>query len=260
MVQLVREWGDGYAGDDAVGPQALPIPADIPAGHTLVIAFANIQGTESAPVVSDSAGNDWVLDLYSPSGASTTRHITAHAQITKPLTTADTINVDLTSTNFRVSWSVTEWDALLTVADSHFDDPANSTSVQSSELACPSGSVLVSTVCLRNPGRTPTAVAPTEITTRYASLAGSSNRAVWQQYRVVDTAGPARTESTLDSGGGFSIYSLALAPASAPSSLGGAVVVDGTLREVTDSSVIVGGSKRAVKSMSVILQGVKHPI
>src|SRR5690606_350557 len=97
-----------------------------------------------------------------------------------------------------------------------FDDPENSTNVTSSAVSCPDDSLLLSCVVLRNPGRTVTAVAPTQITTKYLSLAESGNRATWQQYRTVTTAATVSTESTLDSSGGFTLITLAFVPAGPP--------------------------------------------
>lgn len=212
MVAFVREWGDGLP-DSAADPQPIPIPATIEAGHTLVLALAVVQGTAGAPTISDTAGNTWVLDEYVPSGASTTRHVVAHAKITNPLTSSDEIIVDIASSTFRFAWCVTEWDRLLDVASIGFDDPPTGTSVFSSEVSCPDDSLLLSCVVLRNPARIPTAVAPTQITTKYLSLAESTNRATWQQYRTVTTAATVSTESTLDVGGGFSLVNLTLVPA-----------------------------------------------
>src|SRR5690606_5674070 len=136
------------------------------------------------PTISDTAGNTWVWD-YSSSGGSTTRYVVAFAKITNPLTSSDEIIVDIASTTTRFAWCVTEWDRLLDVAAIGFDDPENSTNVTSSAVSCPDDSLLLSCVVLRNPGRTVTAVAPTQITTKYLSLAESGNRATWQQYRTV---------------------------------------------------------------------------
>src|SRR5690606_4967098 len=140
MVAFVREWGGGLA-DSAADPQPIPIPATIPAGHTLVLSLAVVQATAGAPTISDTAGNTWVLDEYVPSGASTTRHVVAHAKITNELTSSDEIIVDITSTTTRFAWCVTEWDGPLDVAAIGFDDPPNGTSVSSSAVSCPDDSL-----------------------------------------------------------------------------------------------------------------------
>lgn len=212
MAGFVREWGGGLP-DSAADPQPIPIPATIEAGHTLVLSLAIVQATEGAPTISDTAGNTWVLDEYVPSGATTTRHVVAHAKIANPLTSSDEIIVDIASTTTRFAWCVTEWDGLLNVAAIGFDDPPNSTNVTSSAVSCPDDSLLLSCVVLRNPGRTATAVAPTQITTKYLSLVESGDRATWQQYRTVTTAATVSTESTLNSSGGFSLVNLTLTPA-----------------------------------------------
>ena len=258
MASLVREWGGGLVGS-AADPQPISIPATIPAGHTLVLSLAVIQATEAASTVSDTAGNTWQVVAYESSGASTTRHIVAAAKITSELTSSDTISVDLGSAMTRFAWCVTEWDALLGVADSHFDDPANSGNVNSTAISCPDDSLLLSCVVLRNPGRTVTAVAPTQITTKYMSLAESGDRATWQQYRTVTTAATVSTESTLNSSGGFSLYSLVLVPASEEEATG-SVIVGGAKKPIVSRSVIIGGEKKPVTGIWVIVGGEKKPI
>src|SRR5690606_9640480 len=212
MVAFVREWGGGLA-DSAADPQPIPIPATIEAGHTLVLSLAVVQATAGAPTISDTAGNTWVLDEYVASGASTTRHVVAHAKLTSELTNSDEIIVDIASATTRLAWCLTDWDSLLNVAAIGFDDPPNGTSVASSPVSCPDDSLLLSCGVLRNPGRTVTAVAPTQITTKYLSLVESGDRATWQQYRTVTTAATVSTESTLNSSGGFSLVNLTLVPA-----------------------------------------------
>lgn len=212
MVAFVREWGGGLGGS-AADPQPIPVPAAIDAGHTLVLALVVQQVTEAAPTVTDTQGNTWTVDTYVPSAASTTRHVMAHAKITTPLTGADTISVDIASSTTRFAWSVTEWDEPLDVTGSDFQDPANGTVVQSGPVACPADSVLVTGVVLRNVGRNPTPDAGTVLTAKHQSTVGTGDRAIWQQYKIVSAATTTNTGSTLDSSGGYSLTSLALAPA-----------------------------------------------
>src|SRR5690606_12734561 len=115
MVSLVREWGGGLPGS-AADPQPIPIPATVEAGHTLVLSLAVVQATSGAPTISDTAGNTWVLDEYVASGASTTRHVVAHAKITCELTNSDEIIVDIASATTRLALGLTALDSLLHVA------------------------------------------------------------------------------------------------------------------------------------------------
>ena len=258
---LVREWGDGLEGS-ASDPQTITIPATIPAGHTLIAVIVAVQYSEGAPTITDSKGNVWTVDRYEASGGSTTRHIVAHAKITNELTDSDTIIVDIASSTTRFAWCVTEWDSLLNVDSITFDDPGTTASVQTTDIACPDNSMLVTGVLLRNPGRVPTVVPPTQMTATYASLASSGNRVVWQQYREVPTASTVTTASTLDVGGGVSLVSLVLVEDSVepPVEALGSVIVGGTKVPVVSRSVIVGGVKKPVTSVSVIIGGVKKSI